>query len=202
MNDEQCVKEIIGCGDASEAAIGLLFERYYKKFVSYLMFRRVSRQDAEDMVQDVFVKVVGSLRGSSAEVQSARAYLYRALHNRFVDFLRAKRPEVRASEMSDDSGRDGDAIIESVASKLQVESDELGFLDCFQKALGSFFGKDQEAGTAIQMAVEGFSGDEMAEVLGRTHGATREFLRQCRKKFQALLQELCFEYLPNRLKVS
>lgn len=202
MNDEQCVKAIIECSADNEAAVGHLFERYYKKFVSYLMFRRVGRQDAEDMAQDVFVKVVGSLRGSNAEVQSARAYLYRALHNRFVDYLRAKSPEIRASEMSNDAGEDGDRIIERVASKLNVQSDELGFLHCFQKALGSFFGKDEEAGTAIQMAVEGFSGDEMAEVLGRTHGATREFLRQCRKKFQVVLQELCFDYLPNSLRVS
>ncbi len=202
MNDEECVREIIECGDASETAIALLFERYYKKFVSHLMFRRVGRHDAEDMVQDVFVKVVSSLRGSNADVKSARAYLYRALHNRFVDYLRAKPPEIRVSELSDETGQDGDAIMDRVAAKLNIHYDELGFLHCFQNALSAFFGKDQDAGTAIQMAVEGFTGEEMAVVLDRSHGATREFLRQCRKKFQALLQDLCFDYLPNRLRVS
>ena len=202
MNDEECVREIIECSSGSEKAVGLLFERYYKKFVSHLMFRRVARQDAEDIVQDVFVKIVSSLRGSEADIKSARAYLYRALHNRFVDYLRARPPEVRASELSDDVEQDGAAIIEKVASKLNVHTDELGFLHCFQQALSSFFRKDQDAGTAIQMAVEGFTGEEMAEVLGRTHGAAREFLRQCRKKFQIVLQDLCVDYLPDRLKAS
>lgn len=199
MDDDECILAITEDSRSCEQAIANLFERYYTKFVSYLVFRRVSRQDAEDLVQDVFVNVVGSLRGSGKDVQSTRAYLYRALHNRFVDYLRAKPPEVRSSDLGDED-QDGNEIIDKVAQKLRVETDELGFLQCFQNALQTFCREDESAGTAIQMAVEGFSGTEMAEVLGRTHGAAREFLRQCRKKFQFLLQELCIDYLPDRLR--
>ncbi len=200
MNDEECVKEIASGGAAQEAAIALLFERYYRKFMSYLTIRRIAAQDAEDIVQDVFVNVVNSLRGSKAEVKSARAYLYRSLHNRFVDHLRAKRPEVREAELTGGNDAEDSAIIERIAEKLGFEEDDHGFLECFQHALRAFFDEDKDSGTAIQMAVEGFSGEELAEVLGRTHGAAREFLRQCRKKFQTLLRQLCLDYLPERLQ--
>ena len=200
MNDDECVKEIASGGAAHETAIALLFERYYRKFVSYLTIRRVAAQDAEDIVQDVFVNVVNSLRGSEAEIKSARAYLYRSLHNRFVDHLRAKRPEVREAELAGTNDAEDSAIIERIADKLGFEEQDLGFLECFQHALRAFFDDDRDSGTAIQMAVEGFSGEELAEVLGRTHGAAREFLRQCRKKFQTLLRELCLDYLPERLR--
>ncbi len=201
MNDDECVREIASGGAAQEAAVALLFERYYRKFMSYLTIRRVAAQDAEDIVQDVFVNVVHSLRGSKAEIKSARAYLYRSLHNRFVDHLRAKKPEVREAELAGGNDDDDAAIIERIADKLGFSNDdEHGFLECFQHALRAFFDDDQDSGTAIQMAVEGFSGEELAEVLGRTHGAAREFLRQCRKKFQNLLRELCLDYLPERLR--
>ncbi len=200
MNDDECVREIASGGAAHEAAIALLFERYYRKFLSYLTIRRVAAQDAEDIVQEVFVNVVKSLRGSAAEIKSARAYLYRALHNRFVDHLRAKRPEVREAELAGTNDTEDAAIIERIADKLGFEDEEHGFLECFQRALRAFFDNDRDSGTAIQMAVEGFSGEELAEVLGRTHGAAREFLRQCRKKFQSLLRELCLDYLPEKLK--
>ncbi len=202
MNDDECIHEIASGGAAQQAAISLLFERYYRKFVSYLTFRRVATQDAEDIVQDVFVNVVNSLSESKAEIKSARAYLYRSLHNRFVDHLRAKRPEVRESELAGRNDGEDAAIIERIADKLGFDEGELGFLECFQHALRAFFDDDHDSGTAIQMAVEGFSGEEMAEFLGRTHGATREFLRQCRKKFQTLLRELCLDYLPERLRAA
>ena len=202
MNDDECVREIASGGAAQEAAIALLFERYYRKFVSYLTIRRVAAQDAEDIVQDVFVNVVNSLRDSKADIRSARAYLYRSLHNRFVDHLRAKRPEVREAELAGRNDEEDAAIIERIADKLGFEDEEHGFLECFQRALSSFFDDDEDSGTAIQMAVEGFSGEELAEVLGRTHGAAREFLRQCRKKFQTMLRELCLDYLPEKLQGS
>ena len=200
MNDDECVRVIASGGAAQEAAIALLFERYYRKFVSYLTIRRVAAQDAEDIVQDVFVNVVNSLRGSEAEIKSARAYLYRSLHNRFVDHIRAKKPEVREAELMGGNDAEDGSIIERIADKLGFEEEEAGFLECFQRALSAFFDADQDSGTAIQMAVEGFSGAELAEVLGRTHGAAREFLRQCRKKFQTLLRERCLDYLPAGLK--
>ena len=200
MNDDECVREIANGGAAQEAAISMLFERYYRKFMSYLTVRRIGPQDAEDIVQDVFVNVVNSLRDSKSEIKSARAYLYRSLHNRFVDHLRAKRPEVREAELAGSNDGDDSSIIERIAEKLGFEEEEHGFLECFQHALRAFFDDDQDSGTAIQMAVEGFTGEELAEVLGRTHGAAREFLRQCRKKFQTLLRELCLDYLPERLQ--
>ena len=200
MNDDECIREVASGGAAQEAAIALLFERYYRKFVSYLTFRRVATHDAEDIVQDVFVNVVNSLRDSKADIKSAKAYLYRSLHNRFVDHLRAKRPEIREAELAGRNDGEDAAIIERIADKLGFDDGDLGFLECFQRALRAFFDKDQDSGTAIQMAVEGFSGEELAEVLGRTHGAAREFLRQCRRKFQAMLRELCLDYLPERLR--
>lgn len=200
MNDDECVRVIASGGAAQEAAVALLFERYYRKFLSYLTIRRVAAQDAEDIVQDVFVNVVNSLRGSNTEVKSARAYLYRSLHNRFVDHLRSRRPEIREAELAGNNDNEDAAIIERIADKLGFEDEDLGFLECFQRALRRFFDADRDSGTAIQMSVEGFSGEELAEVLGRTHGAAREFLRQCRKKFQALLKDVCPDYLPERLR--
>lgn len=201
MNDDECIREIVSGGAGRDKAIAQLFERYYRKFVSYLTFRRVARSDAEDLVQDVFVNVVNSLPESKSDIRSARAYLYRALHNRFVDHIRAKRPEIREAELSGRNDDDDNAILERIAEKLGLnDEDDHGFLACFQHALQQFFENDEDSGTAIQMAVEGFSGEEMAAVLGRTHGATREFLRQCRRKFQGTLRELCLDYLPERLR--
>src|SRR4051812_36912480 len=50
-----------------------------------------SRQDAEDVLQDVFVRAFGALRRDRREV-NVRAWLYRVAHNRCVDQLRRPVP--------------------------------------------------------------------------------------------------------------
>jgi RNA polymerase sigma-70 factor (ECF subfamily) len=161
------------------------------------MRRRFSHEDAEDMVHDVFIKIASVRQVSVHGIQNGRAYLYRALHNRLVDFLRAKRPTISEAQLSTDSDTDDGSGWDIISGELGIDEDNTGFLLCFQGALHSFYDQDWEAGTAIDLAaIEGFSGKELAEVLGRTYGATREFLSQCKSKFQKILIELCYDYMP------
>lgn len=195
MNDEDCLKAIASGGRAGQKAVSTLYERYARRFLGYLTRRRVSVEDAEDLVQDVFVKVVSSVQGSTKTIENGRAFLYRSLHNRFVDHLRAKKPNVSEGDLGSEGTTDSG--FEMIAGNPGIENDETGFLLCFQGALREFYRDNQEAGTVIDLAViEGFSGKELAEVLDRTYGATREFLSQCKKKFQRLLAELCYDYMP------
>jgi RNA polymerase sigma factor (sigma-70 family) len=55
-----------------------------------------SRQDAEDVLQDVFVRAFGALRRDRRDI-NVRAWLYRVAHNRCIDHLR--RPHPVASEI-------------------------------------------------------------------------------------------------------
>src|SRR5688500_17384889 len=59
-----------------------------------------SRQDAEDVMQDVFVRAYGALRADEREV-NVRAWLYRVAHNRCIDhLLRRTPPAAEIFEMS------------------------------------------------------------------------------------------------------
>jgi DNA-directed RNA polymerase specialized sigma24 family protein len=76
----------------SDDAFGALHERYRQRLFAYVrqMLSGASRQDAEDVLQDVFVRAFRALRGDEREV-CVRAWLYRVAHNRCIDHLR--RPE-------------------------------------------------------------------------------------------------------------
>lgn len=199
MDDEQCMRTIAKGGRPGEAALAELFTRYYRKLLANLLARRVPRSDAEDLVQDVFVNVVTALRKSAADITNAKAYLYRALHNRLIDHYRLKQP-IREADFAQDNPGDLSLIERMAAAEgLTVLLEEPDLFECFQGVLDAFFQEDHDAASVIAMAVEGFTGEEMASVLGRTHGATREFLRQCRRKFQSLLKEHCRDFLPQKL---
>jgi RNA polymerase sigma factor (sigma-70 family) len=77
----------------SEDAFRAIHDRYRQRLFAYVrqMLCAGPRQDAEDVLQDVFVRAYGALRGDGREV-NVRAWLYRVAHNRCIDHLRRPVP--------------------------------------------------------------------------------------------------------------
>jgi RNA polymerase sigma factor (sigma-70 family) len=77
----------------SNEAFNVLHDRYRQRLFAYVrqMLSTQSRQDAEDVLQDVFVRAFGALRTDHREV-NVRAWLYRVAHNRCIDHLRRPIP--------------------------------------------------------------------------------------------------------------
>jgi RNA polymerase sigma factor (sigma-70 family) len=94
-SDEQLLALFRGGHDE---AFRVLHDRYRQRLFAYVrqMLSAGSRQDAEDVLQDVFVRAYGSLRNDNREM-NVRAWLYRVAHNRCIDHLR--RPIPPAAEV-------------------------------------------------------------------------------------------------------
>jgi RNA polymerase sigma factor (sigma-70 family) len=77
----------------SDEAFGAIHDRYRQRLFAYVrqMLCAGPRQDAEDVLQDVFVRAYGALRADERAV-NLRAWLYRVAHNRCVDHLRRPVP--------------------------------------------------------------------------------------------------------------
>jgi len=76
----------------SEDAFRAIHDRYRARLLVYTrQMLGGSRADAEDVLQDVFVRAYGALRASERPV-SLRAWLYRIAHNRCIDHLRRPVP--------------------------------------------------------------------------------------------------------------
>ena len=76
----------------SDAAFSVIHDRYRQRLFAYArQMLDGSRQDAEDALQDVFLRAYSSLRSSDRPL-SLRAWLYRVAHNRCVDHLRKPMP--------------------------------------------------------------------------------------------------------------
>jgi RNA polymerase sigma factor (sigma-70 family) len=78
--------------DGNEAAFGVIHDRYRQRLFAYTrQMLAGSRQDAEDALQDVFLRAYGALRADDRPV-TLRAWLYRVAHNRCIDQLRRVAP--------------------------------------------------------------------------------------------------------------
>src|SRR3954451_15930637 len=94
-SDEQLLALFRGGNDE---AFRVLHDRYRQRLFAYVrqMLSSATRQDAEDVLQDVFVRAYGALRNDNRDM-NVRAWLYRVAHNRCIDHLR--RPTPPAAEL-------------------------------------------------------------------------------------------------------
>lgn len=87
-SDEQLVALV---RDGHDEAFRVIHDRYRKRLLAYTQQMLPFRHDAEDVLQDVFVRAYWTLRGSDREL-ALRAWLFRVAHNRCVDELRRPLP--------------------------------------------------------------------------------------------------------------
>ncbi|HXE44529.1 MAG TPA: RNA polymerase sigma factor [Conexibacter sp.] len=88
-SDEELVRRF-RAGD--ELAFRVIYDRYRVRLFAYVRHMlRGSRQDAEEALQDVFVRAHAALRTDAREI-SLRAWLYKIAHNRCIDELRRPEP--------------------------------------------------------------------------------------------------------------
>ncbi|MGQ1891560.1 RNA polymerase sigma factor [Thermophagus sp. OGC60D27] len=91
LSDEELVKKFIS-GDAR--CIDLLIERHHQQIYSFIFLMVRQRDLAEDIFQDVFVKVIHSLRsGKYAENGRFLSWVMRIAHNLVIDYFRKKKSQ-------------------------------------------------------------------------------------------------------------
>lgn len=74
-----------------EDAFRAIHDRYRQRLFAYTRQMLPGRQDAEDALQDIFVRAYAGLRANRREL-ALRAWLYRVAHNRCIDELRRPTP--------------------------------------------------------------------------------------------------------------
>lgn len=94
------MKELLLIGRAVRGdrdALEQLVRLYYEKIYNYIFLRVCDRTLAEDLTQDVFVKLTKNIH-SYVPTASFSAYLYRIAHNRVVDYYRTAKPSEEIPE--------------------------------------------------------------------------------------------------------
>jgi RNA polymerase sigma-70 factor (family 1) len=95
--DEQLLLKQISEGD--EGSFNIIFSQYRDRLFVYLAAITKSKEAAEEIVLDVFMKLwLG--KEIVTEIQNLQSFLYRIAHNKAIDFLRsAQRSPVQQNEI-------------------------------------------------------------------------------------------------------
>ena len=153
----------------SEEAFGAIHDRYRQRLFAYVrqMLSHGPRQDAEDVMQDVFVRAYGALRADDREV-NLRAWLYRVAHNRCIDHLR--RPTPPPAEIFEMSRKPLHDPIEEAQRREDLSRlvEDVGRLP------------DQQRSALLMREIDGMSYADLASALDVTVPAVKSLLVRAR----------------------
>jgi len=112
--DEQLVELSL----ANQQYFGYIVERYQAKLARYInRITNVSKEETEDILQDVFIKVYENLNGFDTSLKFS-SWIYRITHNEVINRFRKK--QSRPQKISLDGDLD---IFESLASDVDIAQD-------------------------------------------------------------------------------
>jgi RNA polymerase sigma-70 factor (ECF subfamily) len=85
-----------GVGEAVDSALTVLIGRYEKKMQRYATKFLYTYEDAQDAVQEVFIKVYKNIQSFDTE-QRFSPWIYRIAHNTFINVIKKHKREKLAS---------------------------------------------------------------------------------------------------------
>jgi RNA polymerase sigma-70 factor, ECF subfamily len=172
-------------GDAIERALRALDRSLFGSLYAYS--RRAIRDPevARDLVQETFIRVwqrCATYQGDSDLERWVRAIL----RNAILDRLRRPLREVPMDDGHGPSAEAAERIFELSSTQVMTppqEARRIQLAECFQRCWTRFEKACPEHAVVIGWIVEdGLGNDEIAALLERSPGATREFVSQCRKR--------------------
>jgi RNA polymerase sigma-70 factor (ECF subfamily) len=137
--------------DSDQKAFNLLFERYRNRLFNYLHKVTKSKETAEEIVLDVFLKIwIG--RTAVTEIDNFEAFLFRVARNKALDFLRwVQRSRLQQMDLWD--------------QMLQLKSEESADLQVLYS----------DTASRVQRAIDNLSPQRrLVFQLSRDHGLTYE----------------------------
>jgi len=190
MTDEAIILALTGGGPHQTAALRRLYQKKGREFGRFFVAKGLSHADADDVLQETMLKVlkqVGTFRSDG----SLNSWLWQIARNTLIDFQRQK---MRSTEDT----LDDDQWLAAEANPAMQTTDPTrpakSVDDCVTKGLAKFASKDPERAYALELVIEGVDGKEIADRLGRTETATRQYLTQSRKHIAPFIQD-CLQLL-------
>ena len=183
--DDETLVARTQCGDA--AAFNVLVERYKERLYATVYHMTGNHEDANDLVQDAFIKAYRSLRGFRGNA-SFYTWIYRIAVNRTINFLKRRRRNHFSLDDVDSNIQTDPDFVELMSH--DTPRREVGLKE-LQQHLNEALQKLSETHRAVVIMhdIQGMTHADIAKAMHCTEGTVRSRLFYARRYLQALLSD-------------
>ncbi|MDG2253279.1 MAG: hypothetical protein P8K73_06530 [Methylophilaceae bacterium] len=160
------------------------------EFTKFGMTQGLSYDEASEVYQLTTIKIFKKA-GTLEELKYSRTWMYQILRNTLLDYKKKQKTDKKHIDYSLDeieiSCDSPSTAIKEHEYKLKDEYQNQS--DCVQDKLDKFYHAYPEHAAALDYQMDGMDIKSIADVIGRSAIATKEFLSQARKKITPTMEE-------------
>lgn len=170
---------IAGCAQQKEKSKESLYKAYYGYLMAVILRYVKERDDAEELVNDVYIKIFGAIgqfvlpSDKEHQIRAFKAWISKIASRTAIDFLRSKKEFV---SMEDVQAEDEPVSKVNVVEQINAK-DILKLLDSLPEMQRVIFNLFE---------IEGYSHDEIAKTLNIPESSSRVYLTRAKNKLRAL----------------
>lgn len=159
-----------------------LMKTYSSALLKYLISHTYSREDAEDILQEVFLSCHKHAGEFDSERCSEQAWLYIIAKRKLVSYYRARKDDVSLDAMEPDLTPGRDDMEQAI-----------NVMSCRQAVAKAFSKLDERSRSVIVLrCLKGFSPEETAKYLGISNTNVRVIQSRALDKMEMILKEQGF----------
>lgn len=184
MADEALVKGSL----QDEDAFYFLMKRYEPVLLRYIhRMTQVSREEAEDLLQEIFIKVYRNLNGFDTSLKFS-TWVYRIAHNEIISQYRKKKQNRFSIEL-DANDEEARSLSDLLTDTLNVESQYLDRekANAVRMALGELPSKYRDI--LVLHYFEELSYREISDILKKPPGSVATLLNRAKAKFKKIAEQ-------------
>ena len=182
--DKKTDEELVGLILENQDCFLYLVRRYEKKLFRYISrISNLSKDDIEDLLQDIFIKIYKNLNGFDTELKFS-SWIYRITHNEVISNYRKYKNKAKIISFDKD-GR----FIKNIADKLDIEKD-LSLIDLKEltsEVLNNMDIKYRDVLVLKFLEMKNYR--EISDILKKPEGTVATLINRAKKQFLKILEK-------------
>jgi RNA polymerase sigma-70 factor (ECF subfamily) len=183
-------KELVALTRDDPAVFGVLMERYERKLLTYIKrISSVSNEEAEDILQDSFLKAYQNLNNFDDKL-SFSSWIYRIVHNETISHWRKNksRPQGNVAQVDDE-------FLERIVDTQDIVADM--DKEILKKTMLDIMSQMDEKYREILILkyIEDKSYDEISDILKKPPGTIATHISRAKKQFRELCEKNNINFL-------
>ena len=164
-------------------SFGLLYDLYVEKIYRFIYFKVGSKEEAEDITSEVFLKVWNHI-SEDKEIKSFSGLLYRVARNSVIDYYRSRARDPQIVSLENESENETErGFAGRWYDNIDIKMEAQTVMNSLEKLKQEY----QEAITLYY--IEGLKIAEIAAIMNKNQTSIRVLLHRAVKKLKEITQE-------------
>jgi RNA polymerase sigma factor (sigma-70 family) len=181
---DKLITQLKSGGENRKHAVTQLYTAFAQKIIQFLKLRGVPDAEAEDVLHDIFISFIARAE-SFTPIGQGRGWVWTVVRSKLADRYR------RVENTPQYSSSDGEFLDSSTKYTDYFETgsyDEDRLKACIEGQMSAFTRDHPEGAQALSWVMDDdLDLRSISELLGRSYGATREFMSQIRSKLKVYI---------------